>query len=403
MPRDAFAKVAALVFLLAALSIKTIIEDYQQHERSRLFGFLDAIIRCAEVIKSHPIDRDTTIHSNETIASITNFKYSVDLRNNDLLLALREYVGDSPIVTGRYSLLEENRSPLDPDASITINSFNLTGTSPVPTRMWTSQSGSGYGSAMVPASRLILLISAKAAATIFFTAEPILFVQSSQGSVFALSIPVALRPFLRYWSVRPADMPSFLDDKDFPKELQLKGQKLKQLGVSHIIELMTFDQLQAETIRLAAIQNGKGYALNEIHEALKDSLRTERAKIELFGISFSRDFFAVVLPSAYIFAGFSLFWSYRRTSIKKSTFAPKNTFELGMYCLAFLATALTVVPIGWATIRHLAFVTSTGLPEQPSQLKHILTLAALCLGFGLLAYPLLRESRRMASRLMARC
>jgi len=394
MQKDTFTKIASLVLLLAVLSTKVLLEDGQRHERVRLFGLLDAVVRCVDVINRHPADRDTTRTSNETISSLATSRGNPHLKNDPLLFTLKEFVGDAPVVRGFFNVLYENRSPLDPDASIRIGTYNLTTNSTIPTRVWTT-SGSGYGSAISAASEFILLIPSNESERIFFTNEPILLQQSSKGDVYALSIPRALKPLLKYWAYRPTDMRTFLSDGTAPPPLIEKGNKLVQSGLLPMVELMTYDQLRAEIIRLASIQNDKSYYDKQIEEALRDSLQTERAKIELFGMSFSRDFFALVFPMAYAFAGYSLFQAARPPHITRKALAPKGKLELGVLLLTFTAMAASVIPIAYATVRHLSFLTSTGLPEQPNLLKYILILSPLCVGFGFLLYGLFREIKRI--------
>jgi hypothetical protein len=143
-----------------------LLEDGQRHERLRLFGFLDAIVRCVEVISRNTADRDTTRTSNETISSLTSSRWSLHLKNDPLLFTLQEFLEQAPIVNGLFNVLYENRSPLDPDASIRIGSYNLTTNSTIPTRFWTA-SGSGYGSVMSAASEFILLIPSNGSDRIF--------------------------------------------------------------------------------------------------------------------------------------------------------------------------------------------------------------------------------------------
>jgi hypothetical protein len=295
-------------------------------------------------------------------------------------------------------VLYDNRSPVDPDASIGIGSYNLTTYSTIPTRLWFAGS-SGYGSAMSMASEFILLIPSKEFESTFFTSEPILLQQGSEGNIYALTIPNAIKPLLKHWSRRPTDMKTFLSDglTSPTQPLIEKGNNLVQLGLFPMVELMTYDQLRAEVIRLASIQNDKSYSDKQLEEAMRDSLQTERAKIEIFGMTFSRDFFALVFPIAYAFAGYSLFQAARPSHITRRALAPKDKLELGVLLLTFSAMAVSVIPIWYATVRHLSFLTSTGLPEQPGLLKYVLLLSPLCVGFSFLLYGLFLEAKRIWS------
>ncbi|MDK9706993.1 MAG: hypothetical protein OEL83_08075 [Desulforhopalus sp.] len=402
MQKDTYVKLASLILLLAVLSSKILLEDYQQNQRTRLFAYLDSVVRCIDVINGNPIDRDTTRTSNETISSIMHSKWRSHLINDPLLIMLKEYIGNAPLVPGFHNLFYRNRSPLDPDASFGVTNFNLTTDSTIPTRVW-STSSSGYGSGMSRANRFILLVPSLDFERISLTNEPILLEQGDDGKIFELSIPRAIKPMLEYWALRPAKMKTFLSENNhsplppYSPDLLEKGKRLVQSGLFPMVEMMSYDQFRAEIIRLASIQNDKSYSDQQLKEALIESLRRERATINVFGITFSRDFFALVFPMVYLFSGYSIFQAARPPFSKRKTLVPRDKLELLVLMFTFCLMIVSIVPIGFATVQHLTFLTATGLPEQPGIVKYIVILSPLCMGFSLLVHGLYRETKRILS------
>lgn len=380
MNRESYIKISTLLFLLATLSIKVLLEDKQHNERQRLFGYFDVIIRCIDVIKDQPDNTDTTRTSNQTISTIMDFRSEANLKSDSLLLILKENIGNAAIVYGYHNVLYKNLSTLDPGASLGVQSYNLTGTCHIPTVLWTTNN-SGYGTSKSPASDFILLIPSHNFDSLYISNEPILLKRSFSGEISYLSIPKAIKPFLIYMKLKP-------------EKVRLVGEEHDIEGNS-IVELISYNKFLAEIVRLASLHNKKSYSVEQVSEALEDSLHGEKLALDLFGIHFSRNFFAIVFPFVYAFAGFVLFQATLTPKIDDKTITPVgfwgHTGVYSSFCLSFLS----IIPITLATINYVPYISATALPQQPTSVKYLLVIIPLCFGFIFLTFGLIREVIRI--------